>query len=123
MRENGNTMIEEEGLQANALEVGTHLKNGLEALMERQPLIGDVQGSGLFLGVELVLDRQTLEPAAEQATYIIERMKDHGILLSIDGPLHNVIKIKPPMVFSKADADFLLHTLDDILGEDVLRID
>jgi 4-aminobutyrate aminotransferase-like enzyme len=116
-------VIEEEGLQGNALEVGTYMKKRLEPLIERHPLIGDVRGSGLFLGVELVLDHQTLEPAPDHATYIIERMKEGGILLSIDGPLHNVIKIKPPMVFSIADAEFLLRTLEDVLEEDVLRLD
>jgi len=73
---------------------------------------------GLFVGVELVLDRGTLAPAPVQASYVVERMKELGILLSTDGPLHNVIKIKPPMVFSEGDADFLVQALDEVLGED-----
>jgi 4-aminobutyrate aminotransferase-like enzyme len=89
--------------------------------MERHPLIGDVRGLGLFIGVELVLDRQTLKPAAVEATYIVERMKDHGILLSIDGPLHNVLKLKPPIVFNEENGDFLVSTLDMILAEDVAQ--
>ena len=114
-------VIREEGLQERALTVGTRLKEGLERLKQNHPLIGDVRGLGLFLGIELVLDRETLEPAAAQASYIVERMKEHGILLSTDGPLHNVIKIKPPLVFSEADADFLVATLDEILTEDFVR--
>ena len=89
--------------------------------MERHPLIGDVRGLGLFVGIELVLDRQTLAPAARQASYIANRMKERGILLSTDGPLHNVLKIKPPLVFTEANADHLVSTLDDILREDLAR--
>ena len=77
------------------------------------------RAAGLFVGIELVLDRQTLEPAPEQAAYIANRMRERGILLSTDGPFHNVLKIKPPMVFTKENADFLLGTLDEILGEDL----
>ena len=110
-------VIEEEKLQENALKVGAYLKAGLEALMSKHQLIGDVRGMGLFIGVELVLDRGTLEPAAKQTAYVIERMKEHGVLLSTDGPMHNVLKIKPPLVFSKANADELVYTLDRRLAE------
>lgn len=109
--------IRDEKLQENALKVGTQLKSGLEELKRRHEIIGDVRGIGLFLGVELVMDRQTLTPAAEQATEIIERMKDRGILLSIDGPLANVLKIKPPLVFSEENANVLVVTLDKVLAE------
>jgi 4-aminobutyrate aminotransferase-like enzyme len=109
-------VIEEEGLQKQALEVGSYLKAGLAGLQERYPLIGDVRGEGLFIGIELVRDRGTLEPAAEEAAAVVEAMKNRGILLSTDGPLHNVIKIKPPLVFETADADFLVETLSEILG-------
>jgi 4-aminobutyrate aminotransferase-like enzyme len=80
-----------------------------------------VRGLGLFVGIELVLDRETLAPAAAQASYIANRMKERGILLSTDGPFHNVLKIKPPMVFTEENADFLVGTLDEILGEDLAR--
>ena len=110
-------VIEEEDLQENALRVGEHLLQGLRELMARHALIGDVRGLGLFIGVELVRDRETLAPAAEEARYIIERLKEEGILLSIDGPLHNVLKFKPPLVFSREDADFLVRTLDKVLHE------
>ncbi len=76
---------------------------------------------GLFIGVELVVNRETLEPARDQAYYIIEKMKELGILLSIDGPLHNVIKIKPPLVFSKSNAEFLINKLDEVLQDKVLQ--
>ncbi|HYK88120.1 MAG TPA: aminotransferase class III-fold pyridoxal phosphate-dependent enzyme [Acidobacteriota bacterium] len=111
-------VIRDEGLQENANIVGAHLKAGLVQLMQRHRIIGDVRGNGLFLGVELVRDRLTLEPAAIEASYVVERMKELGILSSIDGPLHNVLKIKPPMVFNEGDSDCYLSALDTILAED-----
>ena len=114
-------VIDEEGLQENALRTGARLKAGLEGLKDKYPLVGDVRGRGLFLGVELVLDRETLEPAAAQATYVVNRLREHGILMSTDGPLHNVLKIKPPLVFTEANADFLVRTLDGILAEDAVQ--
>lgn len=116
-------VIEEEGLQANARVVGARLLDGLRALLARHQLVGDVRGLGLYVGAELVRDRNTLQPAADEASYVINRLRDHGILMSTDGPLHNVLKIKPPMCFSADDADRLLETLDAILGEDALRPD
>lgn len=104
-------VIEDEGLQAQALETGRHLLAGFRALKERFDLIGDVRGTGLFLGVELVKDRQTLEPATEEAGWIINHMRQNGVLASTDGPLDNVLKFKPPMVFGKREADVLLETL------------
>ena len=114
-------VIEEERLQENALKVGAYLKSELEALKSKHPLIGDVRGLGLFIGVELVLDRETFEPAAKQADYVVERMKESGILLSTDGPLHNVLKIKPPIVFSTLDGDRLVARLGDLFAEDFLH--
>ena len=113
-------VIEEEKLQANALNVGAYLKSGLEELKSRHPVIGDVRGMGLFMGVELVLDLQTLAPGGKQAAYVAEQMKQRGILISTDGPIHNVLKIKPPMVFSEANADELIRTLAQILKESFL---
>jgi 4-aminobutyrate aminotransferase-like enzyme len=115
-------VLREEKLQQNALEVGHHFKSGLEKLTSKYPLIGDVRGLGLFLGVELVLDHQTLAPATSEASYVTERMKDLGILVSTDGPFRNVLKIKPPLVFTKANADFFIATLDRILDESALQI-
>jgi 4-aminobutyrate aminotransferase-like enzyme/Ser/Thr protein kinase RdoA (MazF antagonist) len=109
-------VIRDEGLQQNARSTGAHLLAGLRDLAGRHAWIGDVRGQGLFVGVELVRDRETLEPAASKAATVVEAMKDRGILLSTDGPLHNVIKIKPPLVFSLADAERLVSELDAALG-------
>ena len=114
-------MIEQERLQDNALTVGEYLKEGLTRLMSAHPLVGDVRGAGLFLGVELVRDRDRLEPATVEAAYVVERMKDRGVLIGTDGPFRNVLKIKPPMVFTTADADRLVETLDRVLAEPRLR--
>lgn len=110
-------VVQEEGLQAHARRVGAHLLAGLRPFARRFPLVGDVRGSGLFLGVELVRDRETLEPAADAASYVTNRMREEGILLGTDGPLHNVVKIRPPMPFTVADADRLVHTFERILVE------
>ncbi len=109
-------VIEEEGLQENARVVGDHLLACLGELAARHELIGDVRGHGLFLGIELVRDRETLEPAREEATAVIEAARDRGVLLSTEGPFHNVIKIKPPMVWTTAHADILVETLDEVLA-------
>lgn len=111
-------VIEDEHLQSHAQAVGAHLTDGLRSLAKRHPFIGDVRGLGLFLGAEFVRDHETLAPAAEVAAYAINRMSECGILLSTDGPFHNVIKIKPPLVFTYADADFLIATMDRVLSED-----
>jgi 4-aminobutyrate aminotransferase-like enzyme len=95
-------VIRDEGLQENARATGDYLLAGLRDLATRTPLIGDVRGRGLFLGVELNAE-------AAGASALVDRMKEQGILLSTDGPRHNVIKIKPPLVFDRADADVLLH--------------
>jgi 4-aminobutyrate aminotransferase-like enzyme/Ser/Thr protein kinase RdoA (MazF antagonist) len=114
-------VIEDEHLQANALHTGAHLLRGLRQLMQKHPIIGDVRGLGLFIGIELVRDRQTREPAPRHAAYIANRMRERGILLSTDGPHHNVLKIKPPLIFTPANADCLIETLDVILNEDFCK--
>jgi 4-aminobutyrate aminotransferase-like enzyme/Ser/Thr protein kinase RdoA (MazF antagonist) len=111
-------VIERDGLQRHAHAVGERLKSELIRLSRSHSLIGDVRGRGLFLGLELVTDRETLEPATVQAHYLVNRARELGVLLSTDGPDHNVIKIKPPLVFSMTDADRLVVTLDRILAED-----
>ena len=110
-------VIEEEGLQERARELGAHFLAGLQTLRRRHALVGAVRGLGLFLGIELVRDRETLEPAADEATALVERMMRRGVLLSTDGPLHNVIKIKPPMVLTRDDVDRTLRLLDEELTE------
>src|SRR6266700_2717999 len=114
-------VLEEEQLPQRALRVGTYLMNGLKALQGQHALIGDVRGSGLFLGVDLVLDRDTREPAPLQASYVVNRLRDCGILAGTDGPHHNVIKLRPPLVFSEGDADLFLKSLDAILEEDAAQ--
>jgi 4-aminobutyrate aminotransferase-like enzyme/Ser/Thr protein kinase RdoA (MazF antagonist) len=109
--------IKEEALQQNALEVGKHLLEGLRRLMVHHPIIGDVRGRGLFVGAELVRDRRTLEPAVPEIDIIVEKMKERGFLLSTDGPWHNVLKIKPPIIFSKENAEDLVRNLDEVLAE------
>jgi 4-aminobutyrate aminotransferase-like enzyme len=107
----------EEDLQSHALRVGHALLEGLRRLADRYEIVGDVRGSGLFLGVELVRDRKTLEPATEEASFVSNRFREAGILLGTDGPFHNVIKIRPPMPFSESDADLLVAAMDEILAE------
>jgi len=108
----------EENLQAHALVVGTHLLDRLRPFTERYPIVGDVRGSGLFIGVELVKDRETLEPAGREAAFVADRMREQGILLGTDGPYHNVVKIRPPMPFSATDADLLVDTMAGIFDRD-----
>jgi 4-aminobutyrate aminotransferase-like enzyme len=110
-------VVKEEGMQQQALEVGEHLMDRLKTLMAQHPIIGDVRGRGLFIGVELVRDRQTKEPAVPEIDAIVEQMKDRGFLLSTDGPFHNVLKIKPPLPFSISDADDLCFHLNEVLAE------
>jgi 4-aminobutyrate aminotransferase-like enzyme/Ser/Thr protein kinase RdoA (MazF antagonist) len=114
-------VLEEEHLQQNALRVGTRLLESLKSLQARHDFIGDVRGSGLFLGIDLVLDRETRAPAPLQASYVVNRLRDCGILAGTDGPHHNVIKLRPPLVFSEADADLFVKTLDAILLEDAAQ--
>ncbi|MEZ4934884.1 MAG: aminotransferase class III-fold pyridoxal phosphate-dependent enzyme [Saprospiraceae bacterium] len=114
-------IIQGEGLQEHALNVGNYLKNELNQLKNKYPIIGDVRGHGLFLGIELIKNLDNLEPAGEQASYLANRMRHRGILMSTDGPFHNVLKIKPPMCFNKINADFLIENMEKILAEDFLK--
>jgi 4-aminobutyrate aminotransferase-like enzyme len=110
--------VKRKKLQENALEVGTFLKTELQQLAKEFPIIGDVRGQGLFLGIELVDARKN--PLPKQTDYLIDRMKDHGILMSSDGPDHNVLKIKPPLTFAKEHAKEVLENLKKILNEDFM---
>jgi 4-aminobutyrate aminotransferase-like enzyme len=110
-------VIEREGLQRNAFEVGGYLKSSLAQLRARHALIGDVRGSGLFIGVELVSDRDSKAPAAKAARFVINAMRDRGVLISRIGLHDNILKMRPPLPFSRANADQLVETLDAVLGE------
>ena len=107
----------EENLQQHALEVGSHLLEGLRPLTSEFELVGDVRGSGLFLGVELVRDRESRTPAPDEATWVVNRMRDLGVLSGTDGPHHNVIKLRGPMPLAMADADRIVATLHQALKE------
>jgi alanine-glyoxylate transaminase/(R)-3-amino-2-methylpropionate-pyruvate transaminase len=108
-------VIDAENIQANALRVGTHLKNRLIDLQQRHPSIGDVRGMGLMLGVELVRDRTSKEPAKAQAAAVLELAKERGLLLGKGGLHGNVLRIKPPMCITIDDANFLADCLEEIL--------
>ena len=117
------SIIQDERLQQNALEVGSYWIERLRELSARFPIIGQVRGSGLFLGIELVRDRRTREPADWEASYIAERMKEHGILISTEGPHHNVLKLKPPIIFRREHVDIFVEVFAEVLGDTVLRVD
>ncbi len=109
--------IRERKLQERARRVGNVLLKSLRELARRHPVIGDVRGRGLFLGIELVHDRESREPFPRACNHLVNRARQLGVLLSADGPGRNVIKIKPPLVFGKEDASLLVRTLDRVLGE------
>ena len=109
-------VIEGDGLMGRASELGLRFTEGLLSLKDSHEIIGDVRGRGLFLGFEMVRDRKTLVPASKEATEIVDSMREMGVLMSTDGPLHNVIKIKPPMVLNEEDVDDTLSKLDRALS-------
>ena len=109
-------VIEQENLQENALVVGEYIKDGLRGLQSDYELIGDIRGHGLFIGVELVTDREAKTAAQAQANTIANAMKDKGVLIGKIGMHDNVLKIRPPLPFSKDNADLLLSVLDDVLA-------
>ena len=109
-------VLREEDLQANAHSVGAWLKQGLLNLAERHEVIGDVRGEGLFIGVELVEDRQTQAPANRTAAAVVNGMRQRQVLISATGPQANILKIRPPLVFTREHADLLLERLDATLN-------
>ncbi len=108
-------VIEQEGLQENARVVGGHLKRRLEKLGEKHDLIGTVHGSGLYLGVEFVRDRETLEPATAETAAICDRLLERGVIMQPTGDFQNVLKIKPPLVVTQASVDVFVDALDHVL--------
>lgn len=109
-------IIEDEGLQENARVVGGHLKARLEALGERHPLVGTVHGSGLYLGLEFVRDRESLEPATEETAAICDRLLELGVIMQPTGDHQNVLKIKPPLCVSRESVDYFVDMLDRVLA-------
>lgn len=109
-------VIEEDGLQENSRVVGAHFKQGLEDLKQRHPLIGDVRGMGLMIGVELVKDRKSKEPATAETAMVLEEARSMGVIVGKGGLFGNVLRIKPPMCITKEDVDFALAALDRALA-------
>jgi alanine-glyoxylate transaminase/(R)-3-amino-2-methylpropionate-pyruvate transaminase len=110
-------VIDREGLQQNSLAVGSYLQDGFRKLAEKHSIIGDVRGKGLMLGVELVKDRTTKVPAKDETIHLFEAAKDLGLLIGKGGYHGNVLRIKPPMCFNQADADFTLEVIDTCLAK------
>ena len=110
-------VIEEKNLIENSKLMGELFIDGLTKLKNRYEIIGDIRGKGLFLGIELIKNRSSLEPAPKEAKLLVEGMLSKNILLSIDGPRKNVIKIKPPMVISKEDVDRTIKSLDEVFSD------
>jgi 4-aminobutyrate aminotransferase-like enzyme/murein DD-endopeptidase MepM/ murein hydrolase activator NlpD len=115
-------VLRDGALQGHAREVGSRMTEGLQELARRHECIGDVRGRGLFLGLELVRDPDTREPDGALADYLVQRARERGVLLSTDGPHHNVVKLKPPMVFGREDGDRVVGLLDELLSEDFPRL-
>ncbi len=109
-------VIEREHLQANALQLGNHILAGLNKLKEKHKIIGDVRGKGLLLGIELVRDRVTKEPAKAECAQAVENARELGLLLGKGGLWGQTIRFAPPMCLTRADADFLLEVLDESFG-------
>lgn len=110
-------VLEREGLRENARQVGNHFRAGLRKLSERHAWIGDVRGSGLLVGCELVRDRKSLEPATAETKRVVNRMRDLGVLTATEGPHGNVLKLRPPICFTREQADITIDALDRALGE------
>ena len=112
-------VVKSENLQKNAKTIGDYFKKELKKLSDKYDIIGDVRGQGLFLGIEFVDHK--MNPLFKETKYIINRLKNFGILASLDGPNNNVIKIKPPLIFSKDNCDMFIFYLHKILEEDFLN--
>jgi alanine-glyoxylate transaminase / (R)-3-amino-2-methylpropionate-pyruvate transaminase len=109
-------VIERENLQANSLQVGAFILAGLEQLKAKHSLVGDVRGKGLLLGLELVRDRASKEPAKAECAQVVETCRDLGLLVGKGGLWGHTIRLAPPMIVTQADAQFLLDVLDAALS-------
>jgi len=109
-------VLEQEQLQANALDVGLYLNAGLAELATRHKSIGDIRGDGLFKAVEMVVDRETREPAKALAPKLVDALRQRQVLAGSIGDDNNILKLRPPMVFSRENADDFLQRFDEVLA-------
>jgi len=110
-------IVEDEGLQKNAKQMGDKLLAGLHGFMDKYEIVGDVRGYGLFIGVDLVTGKETREPGTDLADYVKNRMREHRILMGSEGPYDNILKIRPPMTVENDDIDYILEVMDKVLDE------
>ena len=110
-------IVKDEGLRENARTVGNHLLDSLRELQTRHACIGDVRGIGLFVGVDLVTDRDTRAPATALASYVVNRLREERILIGTEGPADNVLKIRPPLTVGRSDVEWLVAVLGRVIGE------
>lgn len=110
-------VIENENLQQNSRIVGEYLRSGLRELASRYPVIGDVRGAGLFIGAEFVKDPESKEPNPDVAMQVVNRLRDRNVLISASSPFANVLKIRPPLPFTQANADYFLDVLGQVMAD------
>jgi len=110
-------VIENENLIENAKNVGDYLQSGLRKLAEKYPVLGDIRGCGFFIGIEMVKNRETLEPATDECAKAVNGLRQKRVLISSAGPHANVLKVRPPMCFSQENADLFLKTFEEVLAE------
>jgi len=110
-------VLEEENVQQRVLENGALLRAGIEELTRESPYVAEVRGRGLYVGVEIVKDRETLAPDRGRAEDVISDMRDRRVLISASGPVANVLKIRPPLAFSSADVTRFLDTFAEVAKE------
>ena len=109
-------VIEDEGLIENASRIGGYMRAGLQEIAGRHPSIGDVRGAGLFIGIEFSLPGTT-DPDPATTGHVINELKERGVLISAAGAYGNVLKVRPPLCFSRDNADLFLETLDAVLSQ------
>jgi len=115
-------IIKQEELQKNAHETGAYLLDGLKGIQNKYNIIGDVRGRGLFIGIELIKNFDKMVPAPDETELVVNQMKQKGILISSDGPDHNVLKIKPPLVFNRNNADYFLESFEAVMSENGFKV-
>ena len=115
-------IIKQEELQKNAHETGTYLLDRLKDIQNKYNIIGDVRGRGLFIGIELIKNYDKMVPAPDEAELVVNQMRQKGVLISSDGPDHNVLKIKPPLVFNRNNADYFLESFEAVMSENDFKV-